>query len=186
MSNNGYDKVPTSTDSLHHREEPSLLSLMSLGWMTETFKTGNTRPIEQSDFLPLDEENKARFLTELLQGIWDNERKASFITGKRPKLWKCVLKMVPSREIAILVLFGVVNVISRVLQPLLLGFIISSLVSRSNDQRLMYVCALLMGLVVAGKSYSLHMTGFRSEMLGAKLTCALKGIIFSKVKRLVN
>lgn len=183
MSNKGYDKVPTSEHSPLRQEEPSLWSLLSLGWMNEIFKTGNTRPIQQSDFLPLDKESKARQLTDKLQGIWDNERKTSLNSGKKPKLWKSVLKMVPPRDAAVIMLFGVVNLISRVLQPLLLGFIISSLVSQSKDSSLMYVCALLLGLAAAGKSFSLHTNGFMSEMLAARLISALKGIIFSKVRR---
>lgn len=182
MSNHGYDKVPTSKHSSLHREQPGLLSLLFFGWMSEVFKTGNTRPLQQCDFLPLDEENKARALSEKLQTIWDNERKASFDCGKTPKLWKSVVKMVPAKEIPIVMLFGLVNAICYILSPLLLGLIISGLISQNSDKSLMYVYALLVGVVTLGKTYSLHLKSFLIEMIGAKLTCALKGVIFSKVR----
>ena len=183
MSNSGYTKLRTSSQaSSLDREEAGLFSVLLFGWMTEIFKTGNKRPLEKSDFLPRNEENKTSVLTEKLQTFWDDERKACLATGKRPKLWKSVVKMIPARGVLVIVLFGAVELICRILQPLLLGFILSNLISQSSGKSLMYVCGVLIGVVAIGKGFSLHLRCYMPEVLGARLSCALKGIIYSKVR----
>ena len=183
MSNSGYKKLPTSSQaSSLNREEPGLLSVLLFGWMTEIFKTGNKRPLAKSDFLPLNEENRARVLTEKLQNLWHDQRKACLTTGTTPKLWKSVIKMIPAKEVPVIVLFGALNSICRILHPLLLGFILSRLISQSSSKSLMYVCAVLMGVVAIGKGFASHLRCYMPEVLGARLSCALKGIIYSKVR----
>ena len=51
--------------------------------MTDTFEIASSRPLQQSDLLPIEEQNKTRILTEDLQNIWLEERNTCF--GRRGK-----------------------------------------------------------------------------------------------------
>ena len=98
MTRDGYKKVPDED----HTERVSCLSFMFFHWMNNVLKTGNERPIEQSDFLPLSEENTSSFLIEHLQKEWNKEKAKCKGKKKRPKLWKSVLKLLPLKEVLIL------------------------------------------------------------------------------------
>ena len=74
--------------------------------------------------------------------------------------------------------------ISCLLQPLLLGYLISMLMSAEpKKDYLLYGCtlALCINSVIGG--VSMHHQDYRCELLGAKLSCALKGLVYHKVSK---
>ena len=178
-----YNKLPREepTSSLQ-KEQIGIWSLLFYHWMTDTFKTGYSRPLQQSDLLPIEEQNKTRILTENLQNIWLKERNACFGSGKRPRLWRCVAKILPLREIMIMVLFGMVESISAILRFLLLGVILSNLTSSKGDKTVMYVSAVLMAVVIIGGRIFMQFRNWMAEVMGQRICCALRGMIYSKVK----
>ena len=183
MANGKYEKILTNqpTSSLHQKTY-GFCSGLFFGWMTDIFKTGSTRPLEKADLLPLEEENKTRALTEKLQNLWNEERIACRNQEKRPRLWRSVVKMIPAKEVALVVLFGIVDTICRTLQPLLIGIILWNLISQTSDKSLLYACVVLMGVVNVGRSLALHSRNYLAEVWGVQLSSALKGIMYSKVR----
>ncbi|XP_015779867.1 PREDICTED: multidrug resistance-associated protein 4-like [Acropora digitifera] len=177
-----YNKLPREepTSSLQE-EQIGIWSLLFYHWMTDTFKTGNSRPLQQSDLLPIEEQNKTRILTENLQNIWLKERNACFGSGKRPRLWRCVARILPLREIMIIVLFGMVESISAILRCLLLGVILSNLTSSKGDKTVMYVSAVLMVVVIIGERIFTTFRNWMAEVMGQRICCALRGMIYSKI-----
>ena len=176
----GYDKLPNNQEE-PSREMPGLFSLLSFHWISETFKTGNRRPLEKSDLLPNDEENKTKALTEKLQTLWHDEKEMRQKCGKKPRLWICVCKLFPFKEIFTIIILSIADVLCRVLRPLLLGIILSNLSSQNQDKPIMYACAVLLGVTSMGRNISTHLRSWMAEGYGAKICCALKGIIYSKV-----
>ena len=178
-----YNKLPREepTSSLQ-KEHIGIWSLLFYHWMTDTFKTGNSRPLQQSDLLPIEEQNKTRILTENLQNIWFEERNRCFDSGKRPRLWKCVAKILPFREVMIMVLFGMVDSICAILRFLFLGVILANLISSNGDKTVMYVSAVLMAVTIIGGRVSLQFRNWMAEVMGQRICCALRGMIYSKVK----
>ena len=65
-----YNKLPREepTSSLQ-KEHIGIWSLLFYHWMTDTFKTGNSCPLQQSDLLAIEEQNKTRILAENLQNF---------------------------------------------------------------------------------------------------------------------
>ena len=179
----GYEKLPQEEHtSTHYRDEISLWSLLFFHWMTDTFKTGNSRPLQQYDLHPVEEQNKTRFQTEKLQSLWREERRAQAQNGKTPRLWRSVLKMLPTKDVLIVVIFGMVHMIGGTLRCLLLGFILTELTSKNGNKTKIYVCAVLMGIISIGERFSSHLQRWVAEVMGARICCALKGIIYSKVR----
>ena len=179
MTRDGYKKVPDED----HTEKVSCLSFMFFHWMNNVLKTGNERPIEQSDFLPLSEENTSSFLIEHLQKEWNKEKAKCKGKKKRPKLWKCVLKLLPLKEVLILTVNYALYSLSRLLQPLLLGFFMVSLMSPElHSVYLLYGCALGMGINALIGSLAMHHFDYRGEVWGLRFSSALKGLIYLKVR----
>lgn len=189
MSNKaGYKKIPTDedtnpSDSPHPATSANFLSLLTFSWMNSIFKTGRKQALNQSDFLPLQKENRTRELTEDLQGEWNRHvQDCNKAKMKQPKLWKCILKTIPLNEILLATFFLLIESICRVSQPLVLGLLLHLLSSSDRDHVLAYTCCWLLAL--SGLSTAcIHYTGYRLELLGMRLSSSIKGIIYLKVCR---
>ncbi len=182
MAKNGYKRISTEREG--EIENASFVSFLFFQWMNSVFKTGNERALEENDFLPLSEENFTCTLTELLQTKWNNENTKCKESGKRPKLWKSVLKTFFFKEGMILIIFtGALYSICRLLQPLLLGYLISTLISSREPHKnyYLYGCALAMGINSLFSSLSVHQFGYRCELLSIRIRSSLKGLVYAKV-----
>ena len=187
MSNKGYETIKTDKGAntgqfSHPTTSASFLSLLTFWWMNSIFAKGNKRPLNQTDFLPLHEEDRTRDLTERLQREWNNDVQESNKTrGRQPKLWKCVLRTIARKEIIFLVSVWLVESLCRLSQPLLLGFLLGALSSAQVDISLVCACCLL--LASAGLSTACtHYSAYRFELFGMRLSSALKGIVYLKVR----
>ena len=178
MARNGYNKISPSED----KESVSFVSLLFFQWMNGIFKTGSERPLDENDFLPLSKENSASFLTDQLQANWNKEKAKCNRNQKRPKLWKSVIKLISVKDVMIIVFTNVLYAMFRFLQPLLLGYFISILMSAEpKKDNLLYVCALALCINSVIGTLGMHHRGYTCEMLGIRISCALKGLIYHKV-----
>ena len=160
----------------------SFVSLLFFRWMNNVFKTGRRRPLEENDLLPISEENFTSSLTERLQRKWGKENTKCKANGKKPKLWKSVIKMLCLKDIMIIVFTSALYTICNLLQPLFLGYLIWSLISAEPQENyLLYICALVMGINALIRSLSMHQFDYRCELLGIRISSALKGLVYGKV-----
>ena len=188
MSRKGYETLATNEDntnqSFHPTKSANLLSLLTFWWMNNIFSKGNKRPLNQSDFLPLHEDDKARDLTERLQKEWNDQLlKWNNSQGKQPRLWKCVLRTLVSKVTLFHLSVWVFESFFKITQPLLIGFLLSMLSSNEINLSLVYACCWLLasiGFCYFGKQYS----AYNLELLGMRTSSALKGIIYLKVRTL--
>ena len=186
MPNKGYEILAndevSDTDSCHPTESANSLSLLSFWWMNNIFKIGSKRPLRQSDFLPLHEKDRTRDLTERLQAEWNNHvQECNMTEGKQPRLWKCVLKMLSCKEILFLLSFWFVESTCRVSQPLVLGLLLHSLSSTQRNSTLEYLCCFLLSLSGLSTAF-IHYSAYRLELIGMRLSSAIKGIVYLKVR----
>ena len=178
MANNGYKRISTESDI----ENASFVSFLFFQWMNSVFKTGSQRPLEEDDLLPLSEENFTSSLTKRLQTKWRKENTKCKGNGKRRKLWKSVIRMLSVKDGMIIVFSSTVYTICGLLQPLFLGYLISALTTAEPQQNyLLYGCALAMGINGLIGSLSMHQLDYRCELLGIRISSALKGLVYLKV-----
>ena len=178
MARNGYKKIINDTNT----EKLSILSLLFFRWMNNVFKTGNEQTLDVNDFLPLSEKNTTCFVTEQLKVKWDEEITDCKGKGRKPRLWKSVMKMLSVTDVIFLFLNWFLNAFSRIVEPLLLGYFMASLLS-AESQRIyrLYGCALAMVINVLIRSLAGHQIGYRCDVLGIRISSALKGLIYTKV-----
>ena len=177
MARKGYKRISTDKD-----KKISFVSLLLFQWMNSIFKIGSERPLDENDFLPLSNENSASFLTDHLQASWNKEQTKANGNQKRPKLWKCVIKLISLKDATIIVFTSVLTSVSRLLQPLLLGYLISILTSAEPQKyNLLYGCTLALCINALIRAFSMHQHNYKCELLGVRMSCALKGLIYRKV-----
>ena len=178
MVKNKYRKITNSA----LLENVSFFSTLFFQWMNNLMKTGSERAVDENDLLPLQEENTTRFLTEKLQAKWIEETADSERHDLTPKLWKSVFKMLTRKDSLILITAGSFITFCRILQPLLLGYLIKSLmISDLQHNYLLYGCASAIGINELVCSLSSHQFDYHCELLGIRISCALKGLVYMKV-----
>ena len=179
MARTGYNKVSTNEEI----KESSFVSLLLFQWMNSIFKIGSERPLDENDFLPLSKENSASFLTDQLQANWNKEKTKCNRDKKWPKLWKSVIKLISVKDAMIIVFTNALYSICRLLQPLLLGYLISILLSdEPKKDNLLYGCTLALCINSVIGVVSMHQQDYRCELLGIRMSCALKGLVYHKVR----
>ena len=178
MAKNGYKKISNEEDT----EEVSFVSLLLFQWMNSIFKIGSERPLDENDFSPPSKPNSASFLTEQLQANWNREKTECKRNQKGPKLWKSVIKLISLKDVMIIGFTNACFLISRVLQPLLLGYLISMLMSAEPQKdNLLYACTLALCINSLIGAFSKHHHDYRCELLGIRMSCGLKGVVYHKV-----
>ena len=185
MTRHGYDKI--SQDDEKAPQKVGFVSYVLFQWMSSVFKTGKHRALEQSDFLPLSKENRTSFVTENLQENWrEEERKCHETPRGRPKLWKSVTLTISFREVMILICMGIFRSFFRIPSPLLLGYLISSLMSTEPQQKMfLYGCALALSISSLMQKVSSQTLMYRCELMGITLSSALNGLVYHKVGTLL-
>ena len=180
MAKTSYKKISNDGD----RDKISFFSLLFFQWINSVFKIGSQRALEESDFLPLPEENSSCFVVNQLQANWNKERTQSKKEGRRPRLWKSLVKMISVRTIFLLISTSALCSVSRVLQSLLLGYLVTSLMSaESHNCYVLYGYAVTMGINALIMCLSMHQFDYQSELLGVRFSSALKGLIYLKVSK---
>ncbi|KAL9973266.1 hypothetical protein ACROYT_G019696 [Oculina patagonica] len=178
MTRNGYKRISTKGEI----ENVSFVSRLFFLWMNSVFKTGSERALEESDFLPLSEANFTSTLTEQLQTKWNKENTECESNGKRPRLWKSVLKMLSVKDGMIILFTGISHSVCSLLQPLFLGYLISALILSPDPQKnyYLYGCALAMGITALIDGLSIHHFYYRCELLSIRIRSSLKGLVYLK------
>ena len=145
-------------------------------------KTGSERAVDENDLLPLKEETTSWFLTKKLQAKWTEETAHSQIYDVKPKLWKSILKMLTAKEKMIIVSAMSVETLCHILQPLLLGYLVKSLMTAElHNMYLLYGSAIALGINGVISSVAMHQADYHCELLGIKISSALKGLVYMKV-----
>ena len=180
MARKRYKMISTDDD----KAKPGFICLLFFRWMNTVFKTGSERALEQDDFLHLSKQNSTRLLTEQLQASWNKEKTKGKANGKKPKLWKSIVKLVSAKDAMLMSVTIVLRTISRLLHPLFLGYLTATLMAAESQQNyLLYGCALAMCLNAFIGSIGVHHFDYRCEVMAIRISSALKGLIYLKVSQ---
>ena len=178
MAKKTYRKIASSV----HSENISFISSLFFHWMNILMKTGSERAVDENDLLPLKEENTSSFLTKKLEAKWTEDTANSKLYDVKPKLWKSILKMLTAKEKMIIISAMSVETLCHILQPLLLGHLVKSLLTEElHNMYLLYSSAIALGINGVISSVAMHQADYHWEVLGIKISSALKGLVYMKV-----
>ena len=168
------------------KEKAGILSRLTFCWMGSVLKIGYRRAMECSDLYPLLEEDKARTLTEHLDDLWHKEVREFHISGKQPSLLRAMRKVFSWTEYTLLSIALFLGIACNILKPLLLGLLISMLLSvgkSTSDEELQWLYTYAGTICVAAllQVLALHQYQYKVHILGMRWRAAVVGLLYKKV-----
>ena len=92
------------------------------------------------------------------------------------------MKMLTAKEKMIIVSAMSVEALCHILQPLLLGCLVKSLMTAElHNIYLLYSSAIALGINGVISSVTMHQANYHCEVLSIKISSALKGLVYMKV-----
>ena len=177
-----HDEGQTQADP---QKGASIFSHLTFWWMNRVFQTGAKRPLEEADFLPLQEEDETQRLTEKIWKLWSCEKKNCASSGRQPRLWNSTLKALSLRQNGLALLAGLVDSTCRLLKALVLAFLLLELMSVQDDKRsflYLYAAAIFLAAVIG--NLAAHYCNYHLSLIGMRLKAAFKGVVYRKVSKL--
>ncbi|KAK9767152.1 hypothetical protein K7432_003275 [Basidiobolus ranarum] len=178
--------VPGEDSNVCPEQYANVFSLITFSWMNPLLKTGSKKPLVEEDLWTLEEDYKARQISDQFQNLWQRE----LTEGKKsPSL---VWTLAKSFGFPFLcgALFKVVQDVLAFVQPQLLrklmGFVGSQATNDPEPPYRGYTIAGAMFLTAITQTIFLHQYFQRSTVTGMKLRCALVTAIYRKALVLSN
>ena len=145
-------------------------------------KQGNKRPLIEEDLFHLPEDYKAEILVEEAERYWLEELKRSQSRGKKPRLWKAMVRLIPWKSGLIMIILKTLESLSFVFLPLCLWLVLKALNDGPDlDMKLVSIYVALLGLTSLIKALTTHHYEYLTELWGLKLKVALIGLVYKKV-----
>lgn len=109
--------------------DANFLSRLTYWWMNSIFIVGSSRPLENHDLFPLNDEDKTDKLTEKLYKEFNKVK--SLPGNKRLHLLKALINMFPGYFYLFTICAGLTGALCNVLQPVFLSLLLSQLLQSS-------------------------------------------------------
>ena len=170
------------SDSQNPRDGANWLSIIFFWWMNDVLKLGNKRPLTEEDLFHLPEDYKADILVEEAERCWLEELKRHQSRGKKPRLWKAIVKLIPRKSGLVMIILKTLESLSFVSLPLCLWLVLKTL-NDGPDLNMKFVSlyVVLLGLTSLLKALTTHHYDYLTELWGLKLKVALIGLVYKKV-----
>ena len=174
------------SDSQNPKDGANWLSIIFFWWMNGVLKQGNKRPLIEEDLFHLPEDYKAEILVEEAERYWLEELKRSQSRGKKPRLWKAMVRLIPWKSGLIMIILKTLESLSFVFLPLCLWLVLKALNDGPDlDMKLVSIYVALLGLTSLIKALTTHHYDFLTELWGLKLKVALIGLVYKKVSSVI-
>ena len=160
------------SDSQNPRDGANWLSIIFFWWMNGVLKQGNNRPLIEEDLFHLPEDCKAEILVEEAERYWLEELKRSQSRGKKPRLWKAMVRLIPWKSGLILIILKTLESLSVVFLPLYLWLVLKTLNEGPDHMKFASIYVALLGLTSLIKALTTHHYDYLTELWGLKLKVA--------------
>ena len=142
----------------------------------------------EEDLFHLPEDYKAEILVEEAERYWLEELKRSQSRGKKPRLWKAMVRLIPWKSGLIMIILKTLESLSFVFLPLCLWLVLKTLNEGLDLDRMKFVSmyVALLGLTSLIKALTTHHYDFLTELWGLKLKVALIGLVYKKVSSVIE
>ena len=145
-------------------------------------KQGNNRPLIEEDLFHLPEDCKAEILVEEAERYWLEELKRSQSRGKKPRLWKAMVRLIPWKSGLVMIILKTLESLSFVFLPLCLWLVLKTLNDGPDvDMKFVSKYVALMVLTSLIKALTTQHYDYLTELWALKLKVALIGLVYKKV-----
>ncbi|XP_051908226.1 multidrug resistance-associated protein 4 isoform X2 [Hippocampus zosterae] len=161
----------------------NLLSKLIFWWLNPLFRAGYKRKLEEDDIYPVLEEDSSEMLGQQLQRYWDHEVQVATKELRKPKLSRVIIRCF-WKIYSVLGLFTLVEEVIKVIQPVLLGYIIRYFEDydphnkAALNETLGYAAGL--SIFTIGLNLLHHLYFFNVQRVGMKIRVAMCHMIYKK------
>lgn len=172
--------------TVHPKDKANFLSKVLLWWIVDLLWRGNNSPLNQEDLDPVREDDSAAGQTKRLEIIWNNEIRRANERGKKPKLWKAMIKYFTLKEYAFVAFLMLFNVFGSTVCLYSVTKLMEAIGSnfdhgtKSPNQYLVYIAGMLAGSFC--ETLSSQHSCLLLPLLGIRARAALVGFIYKKVR----
>ncbi|XP_049611466.1 ATP-binding cassette sub-family C member 4 [Syngnathus scovelli] len=161
----------------------NLLSKLIFWWLNPLFRAGYKRKLEEDDLYPVLAEDSSEILGQQLQRHWEHEVREATKELRKPKLSRVIIRCF-WRIYSVLGLFTLVEEVIKVIQPVLLGYLIRYFEDYDplNKAALYETIGYAAGLSISTMGLNLlhHLYFFHVQRVGMKIRVAMCGMIYKK------
>ena len=126
-----YSKLKEPEETICKRKG-NLFSRVTVGWLDETIKRAMDGTLNEQNLGEVLDMKSTEETTNRLEDEWKREVEIASKAGKRPKLWKAVLRSIDLSVIFRTCLYGILDSTGRILQAVSLSLILSELALSSR------------------------------------------------------
>ena len=174
------------SDSQNPKDKANWLSIIFFWWMNDVLKLGNKRPLTEEDLFNLPEDYKAEILVEEAERYWLEEIKKGQSKGKKPRLWKAMVRLIPWKSGLVMTILKTLETLSVVSLPLCLWLVLKTL-NDGPDMDMKFACThvAILGMTSLIKALTTYHYDYLTELWGLKLKVALIGLVYKKVSSVI-
>ncbi|KAL9954318.1 hypothetical protein ACROYT_G041839 [Oculina patagonica] len=176
-----YNRLESKTKK-NPKENATIFSILSFGWVGELLATGNKRPLESDDLFPLTDEDKTGPSTEKLQWKWSEERRVPVKSGNGHRLFRALIAMFPWTDYMFVLSTTLLVGIGNTLQLVFLSLLLPELM-KSSHKELAWTYIYAGGICLSSfvRLVAQHHSCYNAYLMALKLKSATIGIIYKKV-----
>ena len=170
-------------DSKNPRETAGCISLLTFSWMSNVLKLGNQQPLEEKHIFLLEPTFRAEQLVDALEREWLAEDRTAEQNGKKPRLWRAMLRIFSCREYIVVAILRILFSFAMNLLPLALWFFLKNISSSSGTTNYTSTLPFMFCITVISLARAMFINhgAFKVEMMAYKLKVAVIGLVYKKV-----
>ncbi|XP_011871334.1 PREDICTED: probable multidrug resistance-associated protein lethal(2)03659 [Vollenhovia emeryi] len=184
MISNDQKKFPKNP-----RQRANVISLLTFWWTRDIFRTGYKRDLEETDLYATLSQDRTSRLGERIGKAWEREVElcGKKKNGRKPQLLRVLLRCFGKPLLLIGVAEAIMELFSRMYQPLLLANLLRFFASEKKEwSNEVYYNAAGLVLLSILDTFIMHYSLQCSFHLGLKMKVACTALIYRKVLKLSN
>lgn len=122
-----YSKLTPEAEQATCKRKKNLFSRITVGWLDETIERAIDGTLNEQNLGEVLDMKSTEETTDRLEDEWKREVEIASEAGKRPKLWKAVVRSVDPSVIIRTCVYGILDSTGRILQAVSLSLILSEL-----------------------------------------------------------
>ena len=163
------------------RDQAGFLSQLTFSWINDVLKLGRKQPLEEKHLFAVGTSYQAERLVVDLEREWLAEERASEQNRTKPRLWKAMMRVIPSRDYVTVAFFRASYFIAFNLFPLIVWFFLKS-ISTSTEISYKSTLPFVIGISLVSfiRTLCSNHGVYKMDMISTKLKVAMTGLVYKK------
>ena len=171
----------------HPQDETNFLSKITLWWIFPLLWKGYRKPLNHEDLYPIRDVDKSEQRTKLLEEKWKEEILHAEVKGRKPKLWRALLRYYSWQEYRYFLPLSLLFFVGDNLQIYGIITLLHKLTTFNNEtlgQYFIYVFAIALGSLM--KHIGQSIVCLYGVVLGVRARAAILGFLHKKVSTILK